>query len=223
MAPDEVARRWTVRGGGSALTPKQDGAMTVEAAQRRDKGIDIALAEFNALRALAATRFQMQLTLLVATFTAAGLIAGFVVKDGGDTNLLLLIPLLASSVGILFNEQARRVAVIGDYINERLWPYLRRRTDDELPSWETWAREQGPDLLRKSNVLLAIGEAPAVLLIPSVSVVSLVFAAPDALGGAFGYASLWVLGALITAANVAFPFVWMVPRARRRQKPRPPN
>lgn len=96
---------------------------------------DAALAEFNALRAEICTRMSTVSTLVGVGFTALGAILALVVKDHGDQRLLLLVPLLAFVVNVLWAIENRQVGFIGRYIRTSLWPYLAG-TDHALPSWE---------------------------------------------------------------------------------------
>jgi hypothetical protein len=109
-----------------------------------DKGarVQIALAEFNALRSEIISHSTTQAGLIVLAVTAIGLVGGFVIKDDGDPKLLLILPFLVSAAGIHSAEQGRGIALMGTYIRDLLWPYLNRiyRADglagEEMPSWE---------------------------------------------------------------------------------------
>lgn len=61
------------------------------------RAIDVAVAEFNALRAEIVARMTKQAALLGVSLTALGVIAGLAYQDAGDERLLLGIPPLAGS------------------------------------------------------------------------------------------------------------------------------
>jgi hypothetical protein len=106
-----------------------------------ERGVDVALAEFNALRAEIVSNITAQAALVGLGLTALGVIAGFVAKEGGDERLLLGIPPLAMLVALLHAAWSYRSASIGNYIANTLWPYLETQVG-ELPSWERKARER---------------------------------------------------------------------------------
>ncbi len=94
--------------------------------QRRspDKVIDIALAEFIALRGLIATMYQMRLALLAGGLTAMGVVAGLALHQDSNRNLLLLIPALAATTVMINSELGRRIRLNGRYIYTKLWPFF---------------------------------------------------------------------------------------------------
>ena len=61
-----------------------------------EKRVDVALAEFNALRAEIVASANAGNALIGVGLTALAVIVGFVVKDEGDERLLLAVPPLAA-------------------------------------------------------------------------------------------------------------------------------
>jgi hypothetical protein len=118
---------------GDDRTVATDGAFALA---RFNKRIDVAVAEFNALRSEMHNRINAQAALVGVALAALGVVFGFVVKDHGETRLLLAVPPLALLVSLLSAAESHRVATIGDYVREVLWPYLTCELDDKLPSWE---------------------------------------------------------------------------------------
>jgi hypothetical protein len=104
--------------------------------------VDIALAEFNALRAEITTRMTAQAALVGVGLTALGVIVGFVVKENGDPRLLLAIPPLAAGVNFLWAVENRQIGQLGRYIRIDLWQHLKAWTGIELPSWEGLAAQR---------------------------------------------------------------------------------
>lgn len=112
--------------------------------------LDVALAEFNALRAEINNRMTTQAALVGVGLTALGVIVGLVVEKQADQRLLLAVPPLALTVNILWAVENRQIGCIGVYIRTTLWPYLceavgERRdptTGKGLPSWEQYLADR---------------------------------------------------------------------------------
>lgn len=170
-----------------------------------DKAIDAALAEFTALRSLMAIRFQIQVALLTGALTAIGVIAGIALQHDGNKDLLLFIPVLASVVAIIHGEQRGRIGLNGRYIRDRLWPYLKAKTDPLLPSWEQYWWEHS------NRVIVAIGGVQAAGFLLLMSALALLVRVETAISGD-GYSVVWWLGLVLTvnsciySFNVAFRF-----------------
>lgn len=107
-----------------------------------NRAVDVALAEFNALRAEIVSNITAQAALVGLGLTALGVIAGFVAKEGGDERLLLTIPPLSMLVVLLHTAWTYRSALIGDYIGKTLWPYLETQVGRPLPSWQAKVAER---------------------------------------------------------------------------------
>jgi hypothetical protein len=85
---------------------------------------DVALAEFNALRAEIVAHLTARGTLMTLAITAIGIVGGFVLDKGGSNRLLLILPFLVCAIGIKSSEHTRRIFLLTTYIREQLWPYL---------------------------------------------------------------------------------------------------
>src|SRR4051794_13710569 len=81
-------------------------------ATARGQGIQVALAEFNALRSELDDHASAQNSLIALVVTAIGIVAGFVIKDHGDLRLLLILPVLVAAAGIHHAEQDRSINLI---------------------------------------------------------------------------------------------------------------
>jgi hypothetical protein len=141
-----------------------------------DQGVEVALAEFNALRAEMLGHMTAQAALIGMGLTALGFVFGFAIKDGGDRKLLLVVPLLAAFVSLLQAGRYYQITVIATYIRERLWPYLQRRVGEELPSWEMHIAMHRSD--RRNFMLSHLIDTPAIALFVAASVFAL-FLVPD--------------------------------------------
>jgi hypothetical protein len=77
-------------------------------------------AEFNAYRAEILARANFQHTLISIDLTALAALAGFVLSHHADKRLLLLLPIVSSSIGLLWYDHARNIESLGDYIRRDL-------------------------------------------------------------------------------------------------------
>lgn len=77
----------------------------------------IALAEFSALRNEIGSRSTAQHTLINLSITAIGAVVGFALAQKGNLSLLLLLPILSPSLGMLYLDHALNIMNIGNYIN----------------------------------------------------------------------------------------------------------
>ncbi len=122
-------------GGGSSVVGMESSGRQEVPAAYEEKAVDVAIAEFNALRAEIVSYISTQATLVGLALTAGGLIVGFTVKENADQRLLLAIPLLTLLVVLLHTAASYRSAMIGHYIYNVLWKDLERHVG-KLSSWE---------------------------------------------------------------------------------------
>jgi hypothetical protein len=144
---------------------------------RRDTAVEVALAEFNALRGEMLNHMNAQATLMGIGLTALGFVFGFAIRDGGDRQLLLTVPLLATFVSLLHAGRYYQISVIASYIRERLWPYLQRQIGEELPSWEMHIAMHRGD--RRNFMLSHLIDTPAIALFVAASVFALLLVPED--------------------------------------------
>ena len=79
--------------------------------------------EYNALRAEILAHQSAQTTLIGATLAAVGVVLGLVLTDKTTrVELLLVVPLIASGLGLIYANHSRASLLIGNYIADRLWP-----------------------------------------------------------------------------------------------------
>lgn len=123
----------------------------------RDRAtVDVALAEFNALRAELTTHMTGQNTMIGLGVTAIGVVVGLAFGGSGDRQLLAIVPIVASVIILTYCGEAYRIVSIGRYIRDVLWPFLSERTHDRLPSWEgsLLTSERGPGSIVESPVIV---------------------------------------------------------------------
>ncbi|MDL5159623.1 hypothetical protein [Actinomycetospora termitidis] len=132
-----------------------------------DKRFDVAIAEFNALRAEMVSISTAQATLVGVGLTAIGVIYGFLLGDDPDRRIGYAIPALSLILSSLYSNEGYKVTKMGTYIRRELWPYLQRELDPKLPAWETFISEARVNprelavavVLNSSFYLLLVGAA----------------------------------------------------------------
>jgi hypothetical protein len=101
-----------------------------DSGETRPESLQIVLAEFAALRGEIQGRSSAAWTLLGLNLTASSAVAGFVLSDRADPLLLLLLPFLSSSLGLLFLDHGINLDRIGTYIKQELKPRATRAGGD---------------------------------------------------------------------------------------------
>lgn len=94
-----------------------------------DNAAEDARAKFAAYRQEILERSGHQHGLLALNLTAVAAFAGFVLSDHADARLLLLLPVISGSVGLLWCDHARSIESIGAYLEADL---------PELAGYEKW-------------------------------------------------------------------------------------
>jgi hypothetical protein len=172
--------------------------------------IQVSLSEFGKLRDEISGRSTSLWTLLGLNATVSSAVAGFVLGKQANPMLLLLLPLLTPSLGLLVIDHATNIGNIGQYINTVLKPLLQDAAgESRLLSYEEWVDRYEEKTLRR---LLPFG-IPLVLLFNVVPVASLIYTStriPDAWTW-----SLWSSGVLMTAIQVGFWCAFLLPPLRR--------
>jgi hypothetical protein len=172
--------------------------------------VQVAIQEFAKLRDEISGRSTSAWTLVGLSITGSAAVAGFVLGDRADPRLLLLLPLLTPSLGMLFIDHAANIGRIGEYINTVIKPVLREATGEHrLLGYEEWVDEFEEQSLDR---LLPFG-VPLVVAFTIVPVASLAYLAPR-LDDAWSWA-LWGIGCVATATQVYFWYRFLAPPLRR--------
>ncbi len=205
-----------------SVDPPQDGARSPTQAESpstdtpdRSTIVQVSLAEFGKLRDEISGRTTAAWTLLGLSVTASTTVTGFVLAQKANPLLLLLLPLLTPSLGLLFIDHAVNIGNIGQYINTVVKPILREAAgDSNLLSYEEWV-----DTYEEQPIwrLMPFG-IPLVLLFSVVPVASLLYTAP-LVDTPWGWV-LWVMGFVMTAVQVSFWVVFLAPPLRRTMEKR---
>ena len=150
-------------------------------------------AEFAAYRQEILHRSSQQYTLLALDLTALTTIAGFVLAKNADQLLLLLLPIVSSSIGLLWYDHARNIDSLGTYIRENMPVFggYERRID-ELEVAE----------LRRVPMTLAL-----LVLLVGTPISGLVFTFNDVDGSLW---ALWACGLLVSVVCTFFLLRWML-------------
>ncbi|MCA1671370.1 MAG: hypothetical protein LC799_03930 [Actinobacteria bacterium] len=158
------------------------------------KAVDVALAEFNALRTEIVSRITTQMTTTSLGLAALGVVVGFVVQGNSNRTLLLAVPLLTLVVNLVSTAHGYYISVIGNYIREKLWPYLQGQVG-MLPSWEV---EVAARSRRREAITFILLGAPTSFLFILASILSLLIvgagADPLLLAGAWLATLITILG-----------------------------
>jgi hypothetical protein len=172
--------------------------------------VQVALAEFNKLREEIAGRSTAEWTLLGLNVTASATTVGLVIAYKADIKLLLLLPLLTPSLGMLVIDHAFNISRIGQYIRDILAPTLRKATgENALLGYESWVQAYERQTVPR---LLPFG-IPLILLFSGVPIGALVVAFPTAAFPTDVW-GLWLLGLLATGVQVYFWLRILVPAFR---------
>jgi hypothetical protein len=206
----------------ASVDPPPDGARSPALAESssavtfdQTSVVQVLLAEFNKLRDEISGRTTAAWTLLGINATASSAIAGFVLAQKADPLLLLILPLLTPSLGLLFIDHAVNIGNIGKYINTVLKPLLREAAgDSRLLSYEEWVDKYEEQPFWR---LLPFG-IPLVLLFNVVPVASVLFTI-TVIDTPWDWA-LWVTGVVMTAVQVSFWMVFLTPPLRHAREKR---
>jgi hypothetical protein len=171
---------------------------------------DAALAEYNALRAEILAIQQSQNMAFTAALTIMAAVAGVALaKSGGRSELLMILPIVLSGLGLIQVQSARETAEIGRYMREELWQRLTGRADG---SWEHYVEQ----LRGKPSGYLANAVLARALIFVAPSVASIVITSHQR---TTHLAPLWWVGIGCVALFVALG-MWLLwgPWAGRRLK-----
>ncbi len=112
----------------------------------------IVLAEFAGLRSEIATRISLLITLILGNLTVLGIVLGIALSHPGNTNVLLLLPIVTPCIGILVIDSFRNTDVLGRYIYTVIRPQLQIKSQlkfdgVDMFEWERWINKHQVTLL----------------------------------------------------------------------------
>jgi drug/metabolite transporter (DMT)-like permease len=127
----------------------------------------VALAEFNALRSEVQSIRQIQTAVYTAALTILSAVGGFALaKKEGRLEMLLVLPIVLSGLGLILVESEIGISNIGAYIREDLSERLP--TDNVRSSWELFIDKRRNERRRKYS-WLGVAAPSLILLAPSVA------------------------------------------------------
>ncbi len=170
-------------------------------AEANPKLLDVALAEFKALRDEIGSRASSSHTLININAAASGVIGGLVVGNPGRVELLLLLPVLSPVLGLLWLDHAHNIRNIGDYINTTLRPQIAGAIGPGGEAALGWEEHVDRYEQRVWLRFLPLG-VPVLVLFAGVPVASLARTVGDIESG--WQWLFWVGGALLTLS-----FLWL--------------
>lgn len=187
--------------------------------------LNVVLTEFKALRDEINQRATYCHTLININVVASATLAGLVLGNPRQIELLLILPVLSPVLGLLWIDHSYAIRNMGDYINTELKPAVARTVprDPELLRWETYLdeHERKHKTLRflplGVPILVVFSAVPAFALVRAYTEIGFDWkAALDALCvfhwegvvRMFGWkGTLWALGFVLT---LAFFLLWLV-------------
>jgi hypothetical protein len=143
------------------------GDATATVAEPKVTLADVALAEFTALRSEVQSIRQIQTAVYTAALTILAAVGGFALaKKEGRLEMLLVLPLVLSGLGLILVEAETGISNIGEYIREKL--SSRLPANQERMSWEMFIFRRRSET--GARYALLGGAAPAlILVVPSIA------------------------------------------------------
>ncbi|MGN9778687.1 hypothetical protein ACTMS0_23415 [Micromonospora sp. H33] len=115
------------------------GYENVATGARTDSRTNLLIAEYNAIRAVAAQKSAASHALVGAYMTVVAVILGFVVANSADPRLLLALPVLSAVSGVTILRRRRDREAANRYIREVLRPVaIQCSADERTFMWEEY-------------------------------------------------------------------------------------
>jgi hypothetical protein len=172
--------------------------------------VQVALMEFQKLRDEIASRSGIQWALVGLTITGSGLVAGFSISNTDADLLLLLLPILAPALGLLFVDHALTILRIGEHIDSQIAPLVRG-----LAGQGSLMKHEEQVYKSKRQVLWdIIPFGLAVLLLFNVIPIIALYVTFPSLNAQWTYLS-WYAGMALTILELFFMIRYLVTLNRR--------
>jgi hypothetical protein len=166
--------------------------------------LQVALAEFSALRSEIKDRSDAAWGLVNLDVTGTAALLGLVLSKNADPKLLLALPLLAPALGLLFIDHAYNINNLGSYINKRLRPLVVEATG----SADVLGYEDAIDRYEKHRFLRLVPLGlPLTLLFSGLPLAALVFVVPS-LDAAWAWV-VWAFGVLLMLVQSSLWLIFM--------------
>lgn len=167
--------------------------------------VQITLAEYSALRREIQNRSAHAWTLVSINVTVTAAVLGFVISDGADPRLLLVLPLIAPSLGMLFIDHAYNIRNLGSYIGKRIRPLIIQTTN----STDLLRYEDEIDKYEENRFLRLVPFGlPLTVLFTVVPMAGLIFVIPS-LDAAWSWI-VWSFGLVLVLAQLVLWLMFVV-------------
>ena len=177
--------------------------MTVVRPEYKPTYATIVLAIYNSLRDEIKTRSTAQAGLVALNVTAIGVLGGFFFgKEENPPEILLLIPMVSSVLGMLWIDHAINIANQGSFIQNVVMPELMQSIDlPSIPNYEVSIRR----MEQRAGLRLFVLGAPILLIFAGIPLAAMLYAfyvAPSIKTARF-------LGPAIVSCILLAVFLWL--------------
>jgi len=133
--------------------------------------------------------------IFIFNMTASGTIYSFVLSNIDSLkDLLLIIPILSSILGIIFFSHSLKISLLGHYIRDKISPKIKLLTNDSsVLDWEYYIRQEDRRQRLFKWFSLDLVWLSVFLLISGISLVS-------ALVSGLCVSVIWIIGLVLTIA-----------------------
>lgn len=182
--------------------------------------IDVALKEFDSVRAEIAAHQRTKNQFLTLAITATGAIGSFALGRDGNLDALLVLPMVLSGLTIIYLRHNVDTELLGQYIRDELWPFVSGLTKKassanapesgssseptEIPSWDLWVQLRRATL-RRESAYGAMGLVPPLLIFGAPSLGALVISFGQSRHHS-ALAFVWGLDVLVVLISLGLTF-----------------
>jgi hypothetical protein len=148
--------------------------MTTVSPEYRSTYATIVLGLYNSLRDEIKTRSTAQAGLITLNVTAIGVLGGFYFgKAGNPPEILLLIPMVSSVLGMLWIDHAINISNQGSFIQRVIMPELMQSIDlPSIPNYELSIRR----MEKRAGLRLLVLGVPILLIFAGIPLAAILYA-----------------------------------------------
>jgi hypothetical protein len=172
-------------------------------ADQVDRTLEVVITEFRCVRDEINQRASYCHTLISINILASGTLAGLAINN---QTLLLLLPILNPTLGLLWLDHSYAIRNMGNYIETEITPAISGivQSDPKLLQWETYLKEHQSSSVGRLLRWLPLG-VPILVMFSVVPLFALVQSFAQI--GVDAKGVLWVAGFFLT---VAFFALWRI-------------
>lgn len=187
-------------------------------ASDKELSVQVALAEFTALRAEVLQAFSMQWNVIALQLTATGVLFSFSLTNRTRTGFLLIVPIVSYVLNGIYLRSEHLITQVADYVMRELSPSALGGL-----GWEKWLRD---DPSRHKQYTKWFAHGPLIFAI--ISMVALAWVAPYTFSAngmpavdRFMLIIVWVLDFSLTTVSIyAIKVVFKIHFPRRQSRNR---